>query len=93
MGIIVIIYVLALIIVALIVFSIMQIKVAGMNVKDFAEFIQANQILDDLYEVTKKYERMDRKRKISIFNGSRKSIFSFWQSAKHALGRWISKIY
>lgn len=77
MGIIVIIYVLALIIVALIVFSIMQIKVAGMNVKDFAEFIQANQILDDLYEVTKKYERMDRKRKISIFNGSRKSIFSF----------------
>lgn len=77
MGIIVIIYVLALAIVALVVFSIMQIKAAGMNVKDFAEFIQANQILDDLYEVTKKYERMDRKRKISIFNGSRKSIFSF----------------
>lgn len=77
MGIIVIIYVLALVIVALIVFSIMQIKAAGMNVKDFAEFIQANQILDDLYEVTKKYERMDRKRKTCIFDGSRKSIFSF----------------
>ena len=37
----------------------MQIKLAGMNIKDFAEFIQANQILDDLYETSKRYEGMD----------------------------------
>lgn len=58
MEILTIILVLLSMIVVLIVFAIMQIKMAGMNVKDFAEFIQANQILDDLYDVTKKYEKM-----------------------------------
>ena len=39
-----IIYVLILIIFALCVFAVMQIKLAGLNVKDFWSFIQANQI-------------------------------------------------
>jgi len=84
LGIIVIIYVLALIIVALVVFSIMQIKAAGMNVKDFAEFIQANQILDDLYEVTKKYERMDSRERI-VFLMEAEKVFSAFDKVPNML--------
>ncbi len=49
-----IIYILVFVIVSLIAFSIIQIKVAGIQVKDFWSFIQANQLLDELYMFTKK---------------------------------------
>jgi hypothetical protein len=49
-----IIYILVLVIFALIVFAVMQIKMAGMNVKDFWSFIQANELLDELYIFAKK---------------------------------------
>ena len=49
-----IIYILVFIIFALIAFAIMQIKLAGMNIKDFWSFIKANEILDELYIYTKK---------------------------------------
>lgn len=72
-----IIYILIFIIFALIAFSVMQIKQAGMKVKDFAEFIQANQILDDLYEITKKYEKMDSKEKIIFLMEAEKVFKAF----------------
>lgn len=49
-----IIYILIFIIFSLIVFAIMQIKMAGMNVKDFWTFIKANELLDELYVFSKK---------------------------------------
>jgi len=49
-----IIYILVFIIFALIAFSVMQIKMAGMNVKDFWSFIKANELLDELYIYAKK---------------------------------------
>ena len=49
-----IIYILIFIIFSLIIFAIMQIKMAGMNVKDFWTFIEANELLDELYVFTKK---------------------------------------
>lgn len=49
-----IIYILIFIIFSLIVFAIMQIKMAGMNVKDFWSFIKANELLDELYIFSKK---------------------------------------
>jgi hypothetical protein len=49
-----IIYILVLVIFALIVFAVMQIKMAGMNVKDFWSFVQANELLDELYIFAKK---------------------------------------
>ena len=49
-----IIYILVFIIFSLIAFAIMQIKLAGMNIKDFWSFIKANEILDELYSYTKK---------------------------------------
>lgn len=47
-------YILFLTIFALIAFAVMQIKMAGMNVKDFWTFIKANEILDELYIFSKK---------------------------------------
>lgn len=49
-----IIYILVFIVFSLVAFAIMQIKLAGMNIKDFWTFIKANEILDDLYLFTKK---------------------------------------
>ena len=40
---------------SLITFAIMQIKMAGMEVKDFWSFIKANEDLDKLYLFSKKY--------------------------------------
>lgn len=49
MTILTLIYILVFIIFSLIAFAVMQIKLAGINVKDFWTFIKANQILDELY--------------------------------------------
>lgn len=57
-GIMILIYILILAIFALIGYAILQIKLFGMNVKDFWSFIEANQNLDKLYEFSKRYEKL-----------------------------------
>ena len=52
-----IIYVLILIIFGLAVFAVMQIRMAGLTVKDFWTFIEANQELDKLDKIAKNYEK------------------------------------
>ena len=52
------IYILVFVAFALILFAVAQIKVAGMNVKDFWSFIEANQMLDKLYRFARKYEML-----------------------------------
>ena len=42
------IYMLILIIIGLIIFAVLQIRLAGIKVKDFMSFIRANQLLDSL---------------------------------------------
>ena len=51
----ILIYFLVFIIFALIGYAVLQIKLFGMNVKDFWSFIEANQTLDRLYEFSKNY--------------------------------------
>ena len=53
-----IIYILIMIIGLLIIFAYAQIRAAGMNVKDFYSFIEANQTLDKLYRFSKKYQKL-----------------------------------
>ncbi len=84
MEVLTIIYILLLLIVGLIVFSVVQIKSAGMNVKDFAEFIQANQILDNLYEVSINYEKMSSKEKL-IFLMEAEKVFSAFDKVPNML--------
>ena len=59
MDLLIIIYMLIFIIFALVAIAVLQIKLAGMKVKDFWSFIEANQVLDKLYVFAKRYERLD----------------------------------
>ena len=81
-----IIYMLVLIIFGLVVFAVMQIKMAGLTVKDFWSFIEANQELDKLDKIAKKYEKMSSPQQImflkeaeKIFNAFDKVPASIWE--------------
>ena len=70
-----IIYILVLIIFALIGYAVLQIKLFGMNVKDFWSFIEANQTLDKLYAFSKKYEKLTQQQQI-IYLKEAEEVFS-----------------
>lgn len=72
------------IIVGLIVFSIIQIRTAGMNIKDFVDFIQANQILDNLYDVSKKYEKLSKNQQI-VFLMEAEKVFNAFDKVPNML--------
>lgn len=69
-----VIYILILIIFGLIGFSIMQIRMAGIKVKDFWSFIQANQLLDKLYIFSKRCNLMSPQEQI-IFLSEAERVF------------------
>lgn len=72
-----IIYILIFVIFALIAYSILQLRLAGLNVKDFWSFIQANQILDKLYVFSKKYEKMSPQEQIIFLMEAEKVFKAF----------------
>ncbi len=73
----IIIYVLVFIIFSLILFAIAQIKVAGMKVKDFWGFIEANQMLDKLYKFAKKYEKLTPQEQLIFLSEAEKVFEAF----------------
>ena len=75
MGVLMIIYVLVFIVFALIAFAVLQIKMAGMKVKDFWSFIEANQVLDKLYRFAKKYEKLTSQEQL-VFLMEAEKVFS-----------------
>ncbi len=77
MTLLVIIYVLIFIIFALAAYAVMQIKLAGINVKDFWSFIEANQILDKLYEFSKKYEKLTPQQQVVYLLEAEKVFTAF----------------
>ena len=77
MPLLVIIYVLVLIIFALAAYAVMQIKLAGIEVKDFWSFIEANQILDKLYVFAKKYETLTPQQKVVYLMEAEKVFKAF----------------
>ena len=79
-----IIYVLIFIIFALILFAIAQIKLAGMKVKDFWGFIEANQVLDKLYKFAKKYERLTPQEQL-IFLREADKVFTAFEKVPNML--------
>ena len=74
-GFLIIIYILAFIIFMLISFAIMQIKLAGMKVKDFWSFIEANQMLDKLYKFAIQYRKMSPQEQV-IYLEEKEKIFT-----------------
>ena len=72
-----IIYILTFIIFALCGYAVMQIKLAGMNVKDFWSFIEANQILDKLYVFAKKYRTLSPQQQVVYLMEAEKVFTAF----------------
>ena len=72
-----IIYILTFIIFALAAYAVMQIKLAGMNVKDFWSFIEANQILDKLYEFSQKYKTLNKQQQVVYLMEAEKVFTAF----------------
>lgn len=70
-----IIYILMMIICLLMIFAYAQIKAAGMKVKDFYSFIEANQTLDKLYRFSKKYQKLSSQDQL-IFLSEAEKVFN-----------------
>ena len=68
------IYMLILIIIGLVVFAVMQIKLAGIKVKDFMSFIQANQLLDSLYRISRKCDNLNTQEQL-VFLMEEEKVF------------------
>ena len=72
-----ILYILILIIFALCAFSVIQIRMAGLTVKDFWSFIEANQNLDKLYRIAKRYENMSQQEQVIFLVEAEKMFRAF----------------
>ena len=79
-----VIYLLIFIIFALIAYAVLQIKLFGMNVRDFWSFIEANQVLDRLYKYSKKYDKLSPQQQI-IFLMEAEKIFEAFDKIPTAL--------
>ena len=77
MEILAIIYILVFIIFALVMYAILQIKLFGMKIKDFWSFIEANQMLDKLYNFALQYEKMSPQEQIIYLTEAEKIFVAF----------------
>lgn len=79
-----VVYILIFLIVALILFAITQIKLLGIKVKDFWDFIEANQMLDKLYRFAKQYQSMSPQEQI-IYLAEAEKIFTAFDKVPEEL--------
>ena len=77
MEIAIIIYILIFIIFGLIAYSVLQLRMAGIKVKDFWSFIQANQMLDKLYVFSKHCEKLSAQEQIIFLSEAEKVFEAF----------------
>lgn len=77
MEILTIIYILVFLVFALVAFAAMQIKLAGMQIKDFCGFIEANQMLDKLYHFAKQYQNMSPQEQVIYLAEAEKIFLAF----------------
>ena len=79
-----VIYILVFIVVALIGYAILQLKMIGVNIKDFWSFIEANQMLDKLYVFSKEYEKFNVQEQI-IYLSEAEKVFEAFDKVPNAL--------
>lgn len=98
MAILAIIYILIFVIFALAAYAVMQIKMFGMRVKDFWTFIEANQMLDKLYNFANQYENMSAQEQLiylqeaeRIFTAFDKVPDELWEEEYDKYRRVLSK--
>lgn len=64
--------------------AVAQIKMAGMNVKDFWSFIKANELLDKLYAFSIKYDKLSPQQQV-LFLAEAEKIFDAFDKVPDAL--------
>lgn len=79
-----IILILLFVILLLFVVAIYQIKMAGMEVKDFWSFIKANDTLDKLYSFAEKYQKLSPQQQI-LFLSEAEKVFDAFDKVPNAL--------
>ncbi len=79
-----VILILLMVILFLSVLAIYQIKLAGMNVRDFWSFIKANETLDKLYAFSMKYDKLSPQQQV-IFLSEAEKIFDAFDKVPDAL--------
>lgn len=77
MELIAIVYILIFMMFGLIAFAVLQIRLAGIKVKDFWSFIQANQMLDRLYVFSKRCNKMSPQEQIIFLSEAEKVFDAF----------------
>jgi biopolymer transport protein ExbB/TolQ len=79
-----IIYILIVLVFGLILFAIAQIKLAGIEIKDFWGFIEANQLLEQLYRFAKKYDKLTSQEQL-IFLMEAEKVFNAFDKVPNML--------
>jgi len=72
-----IIYILSFLVLSLFVLAVFQLKMAGLNVRDFWKFIEANQMLDKLYEFSIKYNNLSTQEQVVFLMEAEKVFDAF----------------
>ena len=70
-----VIVILVIVIISLIAFAVMQLKMAGIEIKDFYSFVKANENLDKLYVFSKKCNSMSPQEQV-IFLSEAEKVFN-----------------
>lgn len=76
--------ILLMVIIFLSLLAIAQIKMAGMNVKDFWSFIKANELLDKLYAFSVRYDKLSPQQQV-LFLSEAEKIFDAFDKVPDAL--------
>ena len=84
MGLLTVIYILVFLVFALILYAVMQLKLLGIKVKDFWDFIEANQMLDKLNSFAKQYQSMSPKEQV-IYLAEAEKIFTAFDKVPEEL--------
>ena len=84
MAVLTILYLLVFAIFGLVAYAVLQIKLFGMNVKDFWSFIEANQVLDKLYNFAKHYDNMTTQQQI-IYLSEAEKVFDAFEKVPNTL--------
>jgi len=83
-GVLIIIFMLLVVIAMLVALAVAQIKMAGMNVKDFWSFIKANETLNKLYAFSRKYEKLTTNEQL-IFLHEAERVFDAFDKVPNVL--------
>ena len=83
-GVLSIIVMLLIVVIMLVGLAVAQIKMAGMNVKDFWSFIKANETLNKLYAFSKKYEKLTTNEQL-VFLREAERVFDAFDKVPNVL--------